>query len=131
MRLLPSPSSLWACSVIARAVLCCLPLPPDFSCWASTLRLLPGRAMYIPRRCGRLRLAGRLALDESAQSLAHLLAADYSRMVGVLTISYWELRFRVSRSEEHTSELQSLMRSSYAVFCLKKQKKNNTVYTCT
>src|SRR3546814_9161931 len=30
-----------------------------------------------------------------------------------------------SRSEEHTSELQSLMRISYAVFCLKK-KKNNT-----
>src|SRR3546814_8298430 len=28
------------------------------------------------------------------------------------------------RSEEHTSELQSLMRISYAVFCLKKQKKN-------
>src|SRR3546814_9865778 len=27
-----------------------------------------------------------------------------------------------SRSEEHTSELQSLMRSSYAVFCLKKKK---------
>src|SRR3546814_1393821 len=31
------------------------------------------------------------------------------------------------RSEEHTSELQSLMRISYAVFCLKK-KKNNTQY---
>src|SRR3546814_10181055 len=30
------------------------------------------------------------------------------------------------RSEEHTSELQSLMRISYAVFCLKKKKKNNT-----
>src|SRR3546814_5475203 len=29
----------------------------------------------------------------------------------------------VGRSEEHTSELQSLMRISYAVFCLKKQKK--------
>src|SRR3546814_6394421 len=29
-----------------------------------------------------------------------------------------------SRSEEHTSELQSLMRISYAVFCLKKKKKN-------
>src|SRR3546814_7099595 len=28
----------------------------------------------------------------------------------------------VERSEEHTSELQSLMRSSYAVFCLKKKK---------
>src|SRR3546814_4680765 len=29
------------------------------------------------------------------------------------------------RSEEHTSELQSLMRTSYAVFCLKKKKNNN------
>src|SRR3546814_9965543 len=31
------------------------------------------------------------------------------------------------RSEEHTSELQSLMRISYAVFCLKKKKKNTQV----
>src|SRR3546814_1714357 len=31
--------------------------------------------------------------------------------------------FRRERSEEHTSELQSLMRISYAVFCLKKKKK--------
>src|SRR3546814_2344435 len=31
-----------------------------------------------------------------------------------------------TRSEEHTSELQSLMRISYAVFCLKKKKKQNT-----
>src|SRR3546814_5871723 len=31
-----------------------------------------------------------------------------------------------SRSEEHTSELQSLMRNSYAVFCLKKKKRVNT-----
>src|SRR3546814_2879925 len=30
------------------------------------------------------------------------------------------------RSEEHTSELQSLMRISYAVFCLKKKNKNKT-----
>src|SRR3546814_1865549 len=30
------------------------------------------------------------------------------------------------RSEEHTSELQSLMRISYAVFCLKKKNQNNT-----
>src|SRR3546814_6033446 len=29
-----------------------------------------------------------------------------------------------TRSEEHTSELQSLMRNSYAVFCLKKKQKN-------
>src|SRR3546814_8097672 len=31
-----------------------------------------------------------------------------------------------SRSEEHTSELQSLMRISYAVFCLKKKKRTST-----
>src|SRR3546814_18540711 len=33
--------------------------------------------------------------------------------------------FDPSRSEEHTSELQSLMRISYAVFCLKKKKKES------
>src|SRR3546814_2849474 len=33
------------------------------------------------------------------------------------------------RSEEHTSELQSLMRISYAVFCLKKKKNQHTNYT--
>src|SRR3546814_10151521 len=32
-------------------------------------------------------------------------------------------QYRVIRSEEHTSELQSLMRISYAVFCLKKKNK--------
>src|SRR3546814_3431473 len=32
----------------------------------------------------------------------------------------------LARSEEHTSELQSLMRISYAVFCLKKKKKRKT-----
>src|SRR3546814_8088761 len=33
---------------------------------------------------------------------------------------------QIGRSEEHTSELQSLMRISYAVFCLKKKKTQNT-----
>src|SRR3546814_6094123 len=35
----------------------------------------------------------------------------------------------MARSEEHTSELQSLMRISYAVFCLKKKKQTNDI-TC-
>src|SRR3546814_1814682 len=35
----------------------------------------------------------------------------------------------VTRSEEHTSELQSLMRISYAVFCLKKKKNDQIAYT--
>src|SRR3546814_10732805 len=38
--------------------------------------------------------------------------------------------WKAQRSEEHTSELQSLMRISYAVFCLKK-KKNPKHYTTT
>src|SRR3546814_8826484 len=36
---------------------------------------------------------------------------------------------RFFRSEEHTSELQSLMRSSYAVFCLKNKTYNNNIIT--
>src|SRR3546814_6920166 len=36
-----------------------------------------------------------------------------------------EQPFHPDRSEEHTSELQSLMRISYAVFCLKKKKTTN------
>src|SRR3546814_2942699 len=39
----------------------------------------------------------------------------------MLTAAWW----LAVRSEEHTSELQSLMRISYAVFCLKKKKKTN------
>src|SRR3546814_10736202 len=38
---------------------------------------------------------------------------------------------REERSEEHTSELQSLMRISYAVFCLKKKNITNTVINNT
>src|SRR3546814_5301416 len=36
-------------------------------------------------------------------------------------------RPEILRSEEHTSELQSLMRNSYAVFCFQKQKKRTTI----
>src|SRR3546814_7074316 len=36
-------------------------------------------------------------------------------------------RVRAQRSEEHTSELQSLMRNSYAVFCLKNKTKNKSI----
>src|SRR3546814_8278662 len=42
-------------------------------------------------------------------------------MIGIGEKGYATLKVR---SEEHTSELQSLMRNSYAVFCLKKKKQN-------
>src|SRR3546814_9437642 len=60
----------------------------------------------------------------------------YSRKLGPLTPldDHWcvyQLSHKVkqpSRSEEHTSELQSLMRISYAVFCLKKKKYANDTH---
>src|SRR3546814_3906218 len=62
-------------------------------------------------------------LDRDGRATAELLSefratghVDAPRPAG-----WWGAR--VDRSEEHTSELQSLMRISYAVFCLKKKKK--------
>src|SRR3546814_9270193 len=45
--------------------------------------------------------------------------------LGEFLVGRGPLAAQYIRSEEHTSELQSLMRSSYAVFCLKKKKKYN------
>src|SRR3546814_5218191 len=50
--------------------------------------------------------------------------AALARRRGVETLVARLLELDAARSEEHTSELQSLMRISYAVFCLKKKKKH-------
>src|SRR3546814_4166045 len=61
---------------------------------------------------------------------AHLLfvAKNLERMgdhaTNIAEMVYYVVTGERMRSEEHTSELQSLMRSSYAVFCLKKKKKH-------
>src|SRR3546814_2047712 len=52
-------------------------------------------------------------------------AGDAGRTFGTASAGARSIRRGVRRSEEHTSELQSLMRSSYAVFCLKKKKKQS------
>src|SRR3546814_10716756 len=55
------------------------------------------------------------------------LAALAVRFVaGFFFADFLAVDFFAVRSEEHTSELQSLMRISYAVFCLKKKKKHHT-----
>src|SRR3546814_10001445 len=59
-----------------------------------------------------------LDLDKQCHS-AGMLKAEFEQIGPVQSI----LDF--ARSEEHTSELQSLMRISYAVFCLKKKTNNN------
>src|SRR3546814_6310187 len=60
--------------------------------------------------------------NDVASNVGVLAAAG---LVG-LTGSAWP---DIIRSEEHTSELQSLMRISYAVFCLKKKKITHTNYS--
>src|SRR3546814_9773993 len=57
-----------------------------------------------------------LLLRHRAEQMPHAVAFHEQRQVE-----------RTRRSEEHTSELQSLMRISYAVFCLKKKKKKNRI----
>src|SRR3546814_8331980 len=57
----------------------------------------------------------------------HLLLADVAGLVVVGDVAFRAMldhAEHAARSEEHTSELQSLMRISYAVFCLKKKKIN-------
>src|SRR3546814_10242207 len=77
---------------------------------------------FLPRPVDR-------ALIERAITIAATAPSSYNTQP-------WTLHIASGRSEEHTSELQSLMRISYAVFCLKKKNiihilKNNTTTTNT
>src|SRR3546814_9936109 len=63
----------------------------------------------------RLFLPGRLLRTRADAEQAHQLGPDAFASAG-------RLHHNLYRSEEHTSELQSLMRISYAVFCLKNKK---------
>src|SRR3546814_1045652 len=75
-----------------------------------------------------LRRRRRIPPQHVAPALAPLLRSG--RGVGVRARSSQEICHHLPRSEEHTSELQSLMRISYAVFCLKKKnKKKQDKYT--
>src|SRR3546814_4331882 len=67
---------------------------------------------------------------ESPHELIHLGDPPPSLVVRVPVLRISELPREV-RSEEHTSELQSLMRISYAVFCLKKKKQTQIITTIT
>src|SRR3546814_6053268 len=83
---------------------------------AKRQHLLPAVNTELPDRDrALLRLA--FADDEEVRRLGQRMLAD---LVVDLLVAL------VGRSEEHTSELQSLMRISYAVFCLKKKLNKNT-----
>src|SRR3546814_10368121 len=72
-----------------------------------------------PRLGGRIEPVG----IEADQSEAHILRPREGPCEGA-AVRFGQVKIIHRRSEEHTSELQSLMRISYAVFCLQKKKNN-------
>src|SRR3546814_6558799 len=84
---------------------------PDTTLFRSFRRQVHHRVRAVPVEHGGQRLG----------------VADVGPLEGVARVAL----DRGERSEEHTSELQSLMRISYAVFCLKKKKKKNHTHITT
>src|SRR3546814_10220391 len=79
-------------------------------------------ARWWPGRSGQARLAASpLIVEPSPRHSSTASTSSHRATAAVMPLSSPSL---IARSEEHTSELQSLMRISYAVFCLKKKKKN-------
>src|SRR3546814_10037805 len=66
---------------------------------------------------GQITIGDRTNIQDN--SMIHVTGGDYDTFIGNDVLIGHSC---IIRSEEHTSELQSLMRISYAVFCLKKKK---------
>src|SRR3546814_5780551 len=82
--------------------------------WAGMLEGVPQGGMY------QVEVRSRSGAGDVIASAAGVNQWGVGDVYGVIGSSSAERWF--TRSEEHTSELQSLMRISYAVFCLKKKK---------
>src|SRR3546814_2123334 len=80
---------------------------------------------WAKRRSPIQQLAATCALEHFTATLAHDALANPTHLGGAAEEArqLWRWHAIEERSEEHTSELQSLMRISYAVFCLKTKKK--------
>src|SRR3546814_9612788 len=79
-------------------------------------------ATFVAHGAAQLGIVGSDVVDEYA----------YSELYAPVDLGIGHCRLSLAgRSEEHTSELQSLMRISYAVFCLKKKIKINNQQTST
>src|SRR3546814_8645842 len=73
--------------------------------------------------------AKRAAIRANATEIRANRRRNLIRCFLYVPLMFFSFSYRLpSRSEEHTSELQSLMRISYAVFCLKKTKIQNYTY---
>src|SRR3546814_4838075 len=87
-------------------------------------RVLPGVGLRHELRVA----AGRVGVDPCRVSAAsEPRRGDQRKRCDQRRGQFHQDRFRQSRSEEHTAELQSLMRISYAVFRLKKKKTTTTI----
>src|SRR3546814_9286605 len=97
--------------------------------WASSVSWWHGRATVMPLECSSI-AASRAEGTPNGMSEAAEIEAIVDKIVegtearGVKLAA--DIAIATPRSEEHTSELQSLMRISYAVFCLKKKTKQKT-----
>src|SRR3546814_1235806 len=82
-------------------------------------RLVPASELGLGVRPG----AGVLGLSKAEPKVPQ----EESHSEGTLIVGEGiQVKGEIQRAEEHTSELQSLMRITYAVFCLKKQNNNNS-----
>src|SRR3546814_7231395 len=89
------------------------------------------RVSDVPRSKPKARIPASQSARTSRISKAAIRATSFPGIVSSESAILWVKPSNISgsRSEEHTSELQSLMRISYAVFCLK-QKKTQKQITC-
>src|SRR3546814_3884487 len=96
------------------------------------MKRLPARIRRAAAR--NVEVIGKRARSGGQQHCGGQQALNHVRLSGKLVFIYGGRRTEdnsaatavaLTRSEEHTSELQSLMRISYAVFCLKKKKRIN------
>src|SRR3546814_10743114 len=83
-------------------------------------------ALYLPRGDGARACPRRLAVQRQYDRPDHRDIRDRCAEAALSRAYRQHRRLVVPRSEEHTSELQSLMRISYAVFCLKKKNIQRT-----
>src|SRR3546814_4371587 len=79
---------------------------------------IPG---YSNRHLVRPGITGLAQVRSGYAACARSIAAKVNDDLTYIEDASWKIELSV-RSEEHTSELQSLMRNSYAVFCLKKKQ---------
>src|SRR3546814_1857711 len=96
--------------------------------WGSRHRTVPTGPFQQPRPFFDRNATGKRALKSKFIPLAAKYPAVRRTAVGAGGCSL-DMAATTARSEEHTSDLQSLLRNSYAVFCLKKKTQDNNTYT--